>query len=58
MDIATSPEIGRKLEELVEIIEIGIESDPPEKPCRCRYTRMMGYRKDGPNRITITMEVE
>lgn len=58
MDIATSPEIRRKLDELAEIIGIGIEIDPPEKPCGCRYIRMMGHPEEGPNRITITIEVE
>lgn len=65
MDIATSsepfgvrPEISRKLEELAEIIEIGIESETLENPCGCRFIRMMGYREEGPNRITITIKVE
>lgn len=58
MDIATSSEISRKLEELAEIIEIGIESETLENPGWCRYIRMMGCREKGPNRITITIEVE
>lgn len=58
MDIATSPEIRRKLDELAEIIGIEIELDPPENPCQCRYIRMMGHPEDRPNRITITIKVE
>lgn len=52
------PEISRKLEELAEIIEIGIESETLEKPCGCRYIRMIGHADDRPSRITITIEVE